>query len=225
MLSFVSSTHIQATPEIVGYVRSCVPPEPDYMVRLRQETALDEWGRMQITPEVGAILGTLAASTGARKVIEVGVFTGYSSLSVARAMPADGKLIACDISEKWTAVARRYWAEAGVAGKIDLRLAPALETLDQLIANGEAGTFDFAFIDADKVNYSGYYDRVFQLLRPGGLMAIDNVLWYGRVIDPAVNDADTVALREFNRKLAADPRIQVCMLAVGDGVTVACKKA
>lgn len=195
------------------------------MLRLRQETALDEWARMQITPEVGAILATLAASTGARKAIEVGVFTGYSSISVARAMPADGKLIACDISEKWTSIARRYWTEAGVAGKIELRLAPAIETLDKLIASGESGTFDFAFIDADKVNYSAYYDRIFQLLRPGGLIAIDNVLWYGRVIDPAVNDEDTVALREFNRKLAADTRIQVCMLAVGDGVTVACKKA
>jgi caffeoyl-CoA O-methyltransferase len=129
------------------------------------------------------------------------------------------------VSEKWTAVARRYWAEAGVSHKIDLRLAPAIATLDGLIDGGESGTFDFAFIDADKVNYSAYYDRVFELLRPGGLMAIDNVLWYGRVIDSGINDEDTVALREFNRKLSADTRVQLCMLSVGDGVTVACKRA
>lgn len=221
----MSSTHIQATPEIIAYVRASTHPEPDYLVRLREETLRDEWARMQITPEVGSILATLAASTGARKVLEIGVFTGYSSISVARAMPPDGKLIACDVSEKWTSIARRYWSEAGVADKIELRLAPAVETLDKLIANGESGTFDFAFIDADKVNYTAYYDRVFQLLRPGGLVAIDNVLWYGRVIDPAVTDEDTVALREFNRKLATDDRIHVCMLAAGDGVTVACKKS
>jgi caffeoyl-CoA O-methyltransferase len=224
-LFFVSSTHIQATSAIIDYVRASIHAEPDYMIRLRAETALDEWARMQITPEVGALLATLARATGARKVIEIGVFTGYSSISVAHAMPDDGKLVACDVSEKWTAVARRYWAEAGVSHKIDLRLAPAIATLDGLIDGGESGTFDFAFIDADKVNYSAYYDRVFELLRPGGLMAIDNVLWYGRVIDSGINDEDTVALREFNRKLSADTRVQLCMLSVGDGVTVACKRA
>lgn len=224
-MSFVSSTHIQATPEIIAYVRSSHHPEPELLTRLRAETALDEWGRMQITPEVGAVLGTLAASTGGRKVLEIGVFTGYSSISVASAMPAEGRLIACDVSEKWTSVARRYWKEAGLEDKIELRLAPAVQTLDKLLAAGEAGTFDFAFIDADKVNYSNYYDRVLELLRPGGLIAIDNVLWYGRVLDPAVTDEDTAALRAFNAKLAADTRIHVCMLPIGDGLTVACKKA
>ncbi len=191
------------------------------MVRLREETAKDPAGRMQISPELGNLLPMLVRMLGARRCIEVGVFTGYSSLSVARALPDDGRIIACDVSESWTAIARRYWKEAGVDGKIDLRLAPALETLDGLIAQGESGKFDFAFIDADKANYGAYYERLMRLIRPGGLIAIDNVLWYGRVIDTRENDIDTAAIRAFNLKLRADPRVDICMLPVGDGVTLA----
>src|SRR5262249_33093961 len=143
---------------------------------------------------------------------------------VARALPEDGQIIACDVSEQWTSIARRYWKEAGLENKIDLRLAPALDTLDGLISQGEAGKFDFAFIDADKANYLGYYERCMVLVRSGGLIAIDNVLWHGRVIDSRENDIDTVAIRSFNAKLGSDPRVSICMLPIGDGVTLAYKK-
>lgn len=220
----MSVQHIQITDALVDYIRSASAPEPEYLTRLRAETALDPAGRMQITPEVGNLLGALIRLLGAKRCIEVGVFTGYSSLSVARALPEDGKIIACDVSETWTSVARKYWAESGLAGKIDLRLAPALATLDGLIAQGESGAFDFAFIDADKANYSAYFDRLLKLIRPGGLIVTDNVLWHGRVVDSRENDIDTVAIRSFNTKLAADARVHVCMLPVGDGVTLALKK-
>lgn len=194
------------------------------MVRLREETLKDPLARMQITPEQGALFSVLTQLGRFKKTIEVGVFTGYSSLAVARALPDDGKIVACDISEQWTSIARRYWKEAGLDHKIDLRIAPATETLDALLANGEAGTYDFAFIDADKTNYANYYDRIFRLLRPGGSIAVDNVLWSGRVIDPADNEEDTLALRAFNEKLSKDNRIWLTMLAIGDGLTLAVKK-
>ena len=220
----MSAQHLQVTAALVDYVRAVSSPEPEYMVRLREETVKDPAGLMQITPEVGGLLAMLVSLLSARRCIEVGVFTGYSSLCVARALPPDGRIVACDVSESWTAIARRYWAEAGVAGKIDLRLAPATQTLDGLIAGGEAGTFDFAFVDADKANYGGYYDRLMQLVRPGGLIVADNVLWYGRVIDSRENDIDTVAIRNFNATLRADPRVEVCLLPIGDGLTLAFKK-
>ena len=154
----------------------------------------------------------------------MGVFTGYSSLSVALALPADGRIVACDVSEEWTAIARRHWEKAGVAGKIDLRLAPALRTLDALLAEGGAGRYDFAFIDADKTNYMGYYERCLALLRVGGLIAVDNTLWSGAVIDPADRDADTVAIRALNDALAKDERIELAMLTVGDGLTLALRR-
>ena len=220
----MSAQHLQVTDALIEYVRSVSSPEPEFMVRLRRETALDSAGRMQITPEQGLLLGMLVRVSGARRCIEVGVFTGYSALSVARALPADGQLIACDISETWTVIARKYWREAGLESKIDLRLGPALETLQALLAGGEAGKFDFAFIDADKANYAAYYDLLMTLIRPGGLIAIDNVLWYGRVIDSRENDIDTAAIRSLNAKLAADPRIHLCMLPIGDGLTLALKK-
>jgi predicted O-methyltransferase YrrM len=160
---------------------------------------------------------------GARRCLEVGVFTGYSSLAVALALPADGRIVACDISEAWTAVARRYWAEAGVAGKIDLQLAPALQTLDRLIGAGAAGSFDFAFIDADKANYKAYYERALTLIRQGGLIAVDNTLWAGRVADPKVSDADTEAIRAFNRHLESDRRVHLSLVPIGDGLTLALK--
>src|SRR5437660_6229449 len=172
---------------------------------------------MQISPEQCQFMALLLHLIDARRTIEVGVFTGYSSLSVALALPDDGKVIACDVSEEWTSIARRYWREAGVANKIDLRLRPALETLDRLLADGRAGAFDFAFIDADKENYLNYYERCLRLVRPGGLIAIDNVLWHGDVIDPAKQDPDTRAIREFNERVSRDDRVWISMLPISDG--------
>ena len=199
--------------------------EPDVLARLRLETADLPLGIMQISADQGAFLAYLVRLMGARTALEVGVFTGYSALAVALALPADGNIVACDVNEEWTAVARRYWQEAGVQNKIDLRLAPALETLDELLVDGRAGTFDFAFVDADKQGCDDYYERVLQLLRPGGMVAIDNVLWGGKVADEAVQDDSTLALREFNRKREADPRVSMCLAPIGDGVTLAQKLA
>jgi predicted O-methyltransferase YrrM len=180
---------------------------------------------MQISPEQGQFMALLVHVLGARRTLEIGVFTGYSSLAVALALPEDGRVIACDVSEEYTSVARRYWREAGVEDKIDLRLRPALQTLNDLIALGQAGSFDFAFIDADKENYENYYERCLTLIRPGGLIAVDNVLWSGRVLDAADQDGDTNAIRAFNQKLLADDRVWLSLLPIRDGVTLACKKA
>ncbi len=210
--------------ELSAYMRRVALREPAILTRLREETARDPMERMQISPEQGQFMALLMHLMGARRTIEIGVFTGYSALAVALALPDDGHVVACDISEKWTSVARRYWREAGVAGKIDLQLRPALETLDELIAKGQAGNFDFVFIDADKENYANYYERSLALLRPGGLIAVDNVLWSGRVIDASANDADTRAIRAFNEKLMGDERVWLTMLPVRDGLTLACKK-
>jgi len=169
-------------------------------------------------------MGLLMHLIGARRTIEIGVYTGYSALSVALALPDDGRIIACDINEEWTSIARRYWREAGVDGKIDLRLAPALATLDGLISSGQGNQFDFVFIDADKTNYANYYERALVLLRPGGLIGVDNVLWYGRVIDSSFDDPDTRAIRAFNQQLRSDDRVWLSMLPVRDGLTLACKK-
>ena len=179
---------------------------------------------MQIAPEQGQFMALLARLMGARRALEVGVFTGYSALAVALALPQDGRLVACDVSAEWTAVARRYWAEAGGAHKIALHLAPALETLAALRAGGEEGTYDLAFIDADKVNYGAYYEACLALLRPGGLVLVDNVLWGGAVADPAVQDAETRAIRAFNERLHGDPRVDLAVLPVGDGLTLARKR-
>jgi predicted O-methyltransferase YrrM len=192
--------------------------------RLREETARDDLARMQTAPEQGQLMALLVKLLGARKALEIGVYTGYSALCVAAALPADGRLIACDISETWTAVAQRYWKEAGVSEKIELRLAPALETLDALIADGESGSFDFAFIDADKENYRNYYERALTLLRPGGLIAVDNTLWSGRVADPADQDADTRAIRAFNEALYRDTRVDISLIPVADGLSLAMKR-
>ena len=198
--------------------------EPDVLRRLREETAKIPAAAMQIAPEQGQFMALLVEVMGARNAIEVGTFTGYSSLSVALALPPGGRLVTCDVNEEWTDVARRYWAEAGVADRIDLRLAPALETLDALIAEGEAGTFDFAFIDADKAEYDAYYERILTLLRPGGLVSVDNVLWRGRVLDTAKQDPDTRAIRAFNEKIHADPRVSLSLVPIGDGLTLARKR-
>ena len=191
---------------------------------LREATRDMPHAGMQIGPEQGQLMALLVRLLGARRTIEVGVFTGYSALSVALALPADGRLVACDVNEEWTAMARKYWAKANVAERIDLHLAPALQTLDELIAAGEAGCYDFAFIDADKPNYPGYYERCLLLLRAGGLIAVDNTLWSGAVADPANNDRDTVAIRAFNDALHRDARVEISLLPIGDGLTLALKK-
>ena len=192
--------------------------------RLRQETARNDMARMQSAPEQGQLMALLVKLIGARKALEIGVYTGYSALCVAGALPADGRLVACDNNETWTTVAQRYWKQAGLDKRIELRLAPALETLDALIANGESGSFDFAFIDADKENYGGYYEHALTLLRPGGLIAVDNTLWSGQVADPAYQDADTRAIRAFNEALYRDTRVDISLIPIADGLTLAMKR-
>ena len=220
----MSNRTIGLSDEIYSYLLENSLREPELLRRLRDETArLTKWATMQISPEQGQFMGLLAQLVGARKAIEVGTFTGYSALAVLLAMPKDGRMICCDVSEEFTAIARRFWAEAGVADRIDLRLQPAIRTLDELIAGGAAGSFDFAFIDADKENYDGYYERALVLLRPGGLVAIDNVLWSGAVADPANREGSTEAIRRLNRKLVADRRVSISMVPIGDGLTLARK--
>ena len=215
---------LPVTAELAGYIRSVSLREPEILRRLREETASHPMVSMQISPEQGQFMALLVAMLNAKRTLEIGVFTGYSSLAVALALPEDGRVTACDVSEEWTAIARRYWREAGVERKIDLRLRPAVQTLDDLIALGQGNGFDFAFIDADKANYANYYERCLTLLRPGGLIAVDNVLWSGKVADPAVNDEDTEAIRAFNLKLKNDERVWLSMLPIRDGLTLACKK-
>jgi len=217
----MSSAHIEMTAALSDYLREVSLRDHPLLARLRAETAALPRARMQITPEQGQFMQLLLRILGARRTIEIGVFTGYSALCTALALPADGQLIACDVSEEWTAIGRRYWLEAGVAAKVDLRLGPAVATLDGLLDAGQAGQFDFAFIDADKDNYDAYYERCLQLVRPGGIIAVDNVLWPGAVIDSLKQDPDTVAMRGLNRKLHADLRIELSMLPMGDGLTVA----
>ncbi len=206
------------------YLLSVSARETDILKRLRAETASLPNSSMQISSDQGQFMALLVELMGAKKTLEVGVFTGYSSLSVALALPPHGALIACDISEEWTSIARRYWQEAGVARKITLRIAPAIQTLDSLLAEGQAGTFDFAFIDADKANYDGYYERALKLLRRGGLVAIDNVLWSGRVADSENREEDTIAIRALNAKLHRDERISLSMVPIADGLTLALKR-
>jgi len=209
---------------IYDYMNSVSLREPAILRKLREETASHPMATMQIPPEHGQFLALLMQLTGARRTLEVGVFTGYSSLAVALALPDDGKILACDVSGEYTSVARRYWKEAGVDHMIDLRLKPALETLHELIAQRQHNRFDFAFIDADKANYEGYYECALELVRPGGLIAIDNVLWHGAVIDPEDNTADTLAIRALNKKLLGDSRVSISMLPISDGLTLACKR-
>lgn len=221
----MSTTRLDISDELAAYIRDSSLREPELLARLRAETAGLPSGSMQVTPEQGQFLSLLARALNAKDAIEIGVFTGYSSLVVALALPSDGNLIACDINEEYTEIAQRYWREAGVSNKIDLRLGPAVATLDRIIADGYAENFDFVFIDADKQNYDAYYERALVLLRQGGIVAIDNVLWKGRVIDPTSTDADTKSIRVLNAKLAKDERVCISMLPIGDGVTVALKRA
>jgi len=206
------------------YVLDHTAAEHPAQRKLREATASHRHAGMQISPEQAQFMQLLVKLIGARRAIEVGVFTGYSALSVALALPDDGLLLACDVSEEFTAIARRYWKEAGIDHKINLQLRPALETLDELLANGNAETFDFAFIDADKTNYDNYYERSLKLVRRRGLIAIDNTIWSGRVADPQATDADTLAIRNLNEKLHGDERVALSMLTVGDGLTLAMKR-
>jgi predicted O-methyltransferase YrrM len=219
----VSSQTLALTDTLYNYLVSVSVREPEVLKNLREETRHDPMARMQVSPEQGQFMALLVSLLGARKCLEIGTYTGYSALWVALALPADGKLIACDISEKWTTVARRHWRNAGVAHKVELRLAPALDTLRALLSGGEPESFDFAFIDADKTNYLAYYEAVLKLIRPRGLIAVDNVLWDGQVADPRINDETTLAIRHFNQRLFEDPRIRLSLLPLGDGLTLAQK--
>ncbi len=215
---------ISMTDQLYDYLLSSSLREPDILRRLRDETAPFPHSIMQTAPEQGQFMALLLQIIGAVNTIELGVYTGYSSLWTALALPPRGRIIACDINEEWTSMARRYWEEAGVAEKVDLRLAPAIETLEALLAAGEYGSFDFVFIDADKENYDAYYERSLELLRPGGLIAVDNVLWSGRVADPLASDEATLAIRAFNLKLRDDDRIELSLVPIADGLTLALKR-
>lgn len=223
MAQTMSNKTLDLTNQLYDYLIAKSLREPDILAQLRAETAQHPMAQMQIAPEQGQLMALLVQLLGAKKTLEVGVFTGYSALVVALALPADGRVIACDVSEEYTAIARRYWEAAGVADKIDLRIGPAIDTLDQLLADGQANTFDFAFIDADKSSYANYYERSLQLVRPGGLIAIDNVLWSGRVADPQVQDNRTESIRAFNTKLHEDDRITLSLVPIADGLTLALK--
>lgn len=216
----MSRNYLALNDQSYNYLLDTSLRETEVAQRLREATGNLPEGGLQISPNQGQFMALLVQLMSAKKTLEIGVFTGYSALVVALALPDDGKIIACDISAEWTSIGLRYWAEAGVNHKIDLRLAPAVATLDALIADGQAGTFDFAFIDADKTNYDNYYERALQLVRKGGLIVFDNTLWYGKVADENEQDDDTVALRALNKKLQADERIFMSQIPVGDGVTL-----
>jgi caffeoyl-CoA O-methyltransferase len=220
----MSARSINLTPALYQYILDHSEREHRVLRELREATQKMPRAGMQISPEQGQFMQMLVKLTGAKRCLEVGVFTGYSSLAVALALPREGRIVACDVSEEWTRIAREYWDKADVAWKIELRLAPANQTLDALLAAGEAGKFDFAFIDADKESYQGYYERILKLLRTGGLVALDNTLWSGRVADSTEQDADTVALRKLNDFIHRDERVDVSLLPVGDGLTLVRKK-
>lgn len=220
----MSNRSIGLDDQLYSYLLSATLRESPVQAALRAETAKHAQARMQISPEQGQFMALLIQLIGAKKTLEIGVFTGYSALSVAMALPEDGRMVACDVSEKDCVIALPYWQQANIDHKIDLRIAPALDTLDQLIAEGESGTFDFSFIDADKRNYDNYYERSLQLIRPGGLIAIDNTLWYGRVADPEVQDKRTNHIRTLNEKVRDDQRVTMSLLPVGDGLLLAMKR-
>jgi predicted O-methyltransferase YrrM len=220
----MSNRTLSLDDRLYDYLRSVSVRELELLARLRAETARDPLANMQIAPEQGQFIGLLVELLGARRAIEVGTYTGYSALCIALALPADGRLICCDTNREWTAVARRYFAEARVADRTELRLAPALATLDELLAQAGEGCFDFMFIDADKENYEGYYERGLKLLRRGGLIAVDNTLWGGSVADPGSTEPDTLAIRQFNARLYRDERISLSLVPIGDGLTLARKR-
>ncbi len=219
----MSSRNTYIEESIYTYLLENSLRELPVLKKLREETQKMPLGRMQISPDQGQLMSMLVQLIVPNKIIEVGTFTGYSSLVMALALPENGKIVACDISEKYTSKARLFWKEAGVADKIELRLGNASESLEKMLNEGLSGTFDMAFIDADKENYKIYYEKCLELLRPGGLIMIDNVLWYGRPADPNSSDADTVAIREFNKFVYKDSRVDISLLSIGDGLTLARK--
>lgn len=219
----MSTATIILDEKLREYLLNSSVKESEILRELREETAQMEYSAMQISPEQGSFMAFLVGLINGKRTLDIGVFTGYSSLVVALALPEDGYVTACDINTEWTDIARKYWKLAQVEDKIDLRIAPALETLDELLTDGYRGTYDFSFIDADKINYQQYYERSLELVRSGGLIAIDNVLWSGRVIDDHSGDPNTEAIREFNKKLYQDERVSISMVPIGDGLTLACK--
>ena len=219
----MSTATIILDEKLREYLLNVSVKESEILRELREETAQMEYSAMQISPEQGAFMSFLVELIQAKRTLEIGVFTGYSALVVAMALPEDGIVTACDVSEEWANVGMKYWKKAQVEDKINLRIAPALKTLDQLLSEGKQGTYDFAFIDADKIEYQGYFDKSLELLRIGGLIAIDNVLWGGSVIDNFIQDSSTKAIREFNENLSSDPRVSISMVPIGDGLTLACK--
>jgi predicted O-methyltransferase YrrM len=220
----MSDRRLIISDEIHQYILDHSLRDTELLKRLRTETAKLPYASMQIGPDQGQFMALLAKMIGAKRCIEIGVFTGYSALVMAMAIPPDGHIVACDVNEEWTAIGRRYWHEAGVEHKIHLRLQPALKTLDELIASGQTGTYDFAFIDADKPNYDAYYERVLKLLRHGGCFVVDNVLWSGRVADPKAKEPETLVFKSLNDKLRKDDRVDISLLGIGDGVTVGRKR-
>ena len=220
----MSPKTISITEAVSNYLLSVTVTEPPFLRELREETSKLPGANMQIAPEQGQFMRLLAEILGAKRCIEVGVYTGYSSISVALALPADGLLVACDIDSETSNIARRYWERAGVLSKVRLELRPAVETLAHLIHSNQADTFDFAFIDADKEAYDSYYELCLKLLRPGGLIAIDNTLWSGRVADPNATDTSTLAIRALNAKVAVDGRVSSSLVPIGDGLLLARKK-
>jgi caffeoyl-CoA O-methyltransferase len=219
----MSNRSISLNDELYQYLLAISLREPTLLAELRERTRQLPDANMQIAPEQGQFMQLLISLLGARHTLEIGVYTGYSALATALALPADGRLIACDINPESTAIAQHFWERAGVAQRIELHLRPALDTLGELLATDRAGQFDFAFIDADKQNYGAYFDACLQLLRPGGVIAVDNVLWGGRVIDAAANDSTTVAIRQFNEKIRCDDRVAISLVPIGDGLTLARK--
>lgn len=217
----MSNRSIGLSEELHAYLVQVGVREPEVLRRLRAETEGHPRGSMQIAPEEGALLALLVRLIGARRVLEIGTFTGYSSTAMALALPADGRVVCCDVSREFTDRARQVWTDAGVADRVDLRLGPAVETLDALLTDGGAGSFDLAFIDADKASYDAYYEGCLRLVRAGGVIAIDNVLWSGRVADASVDDEDTKAIRALNAKIATDERVDVVMVPIADGLTLA----
>jgi len=219
----MSTATIILDEKLREYLLNVSVKESEILRELREETAQIEYSAMQISPEQGAFMSFLVELIQAKRTLEIGVFTGYSALVVAMALPEDGIVTACDVSEEWANVGMKYWKKAQVENKINLRIAPALKTLDQLLSEGKQGTYDFAFIDADKIEYQGYFDKSLELLRIGGLIAIDNVLWGGSVIDDSIQDSSTKAIRKFNKKLYQDERVSISMVPIGDGLTLARK--
>jgi predicted O-methyltransferase YrrM len=220
----MSNTTIGLSDELHAYLLDVGVREPDVLRRLREETEALPQHDMQIAPEQGAFMALLVGLIGARRCIEVGTFTGYSSTAVALALPPGAELVCCDVSTEWTDIARRYWADAGVADKVDLRIGPGVTTLDGLLSAGEEDSFDFAFVDADKPGYGDYYDRLLKLVRPGGVIAFDNVLYGGQVLEAEPDDGGLATIQDLNRRLATDDRVDICMLPIADGLTLARKR-